>query len=95
MSKELEKLMMNYIENLTFEDLMALSRRYNFSLSEAEGRKIISYLNNVPFDPFSENGRRKMIVDLSSITNHDTAHKASSLFNQLVNSYGLNHLFYD
>ncbi|WP_368855436.1 DUF2624 family protein [Virgibacillus salexigens] len=47
--------------------------------------------NNV--DPFSANGRAKMLRELAKITDIQTAKKAQKLFNELIQSYGLSHLF--
>ncbi len=82
------------INNLSASELISYAEQYGFSISASEADSIISYIKNRQPDPFSAEARMEMVRELTRITDAQTAKKALGLFNQLVQSYGLGHLFY-
>jgi|SRR5690625_4954681 len=93
MSQFLKSLIVRKLKGLTYEELQYYSDEYGFSLSERELSDIINYLRNHFIDPFHANGRMQMVQELTRITNAQTAQKAQRLFNELIKSYGVEHLF--
>ncbi|OZU89953.1 hypothetical protein CIL03_02085 [Virgibacillus indicus] len=84
----------NKLRTLSSEELLYYGKQYGFSVSRKEAENIVSYLKQTPVDPFSKNDRRKMLTELSRITNLQTAKKAEKLFEEMIKSYGLEDLFY-
>jgi len=88
--KELIKRKLNHI---SVEDLLQYGEQYEFSLTKIEAEKIVTYLRSNHIDPFRKNDRTKMFQALTEITDINTANKAQNLFDQMIRSYGLEHLF--
>lgn len=94
MSIFIKGLISQKIKQLTPEELLHYAKQYGFSITDSEAQSIASYVKSHPLDPFNSNDRMKMLQELTRITNADTAKKAQRLFNELIQSYGLGHLFY-
>jgi len=94
MSVFIKGLLTQKIKQLTPEELLYYAKQYGFSITESEAHSITAYVKSHPLDPFNSNDRMKMLQELTHITNADTAKKAQRLFNELIQSYGLGHLFY-
>ncbi|GAA0441019.1 MAG: DUF2624 domain-containing protein [Bacillota bacterium] len=93
MSNFIKEMIRRKLAQLTAPELLHYSNQYGFSLSNNEAQQIITYLKKNNVDPFSSHGREKMLRDLALITDQATAKKAQKLFNELIKSYGLGHLF--
>lgn len=93
MSSFIKDLINRKMNQITLEELLHYSTQYGFSLTQVEAQQILTYIQNNPIDPFDQNNREKIFQDLAQITDHNTASKAKSLFNEIINSYGLGHLF--
>src|SRR5690625_3245771 len=89
----LKQLIKNKLSKITTKELKYYSEQYHFSLTDQEIHGIIHYLRTQPIDPFSEQGRKKLVLDLAQITNPNTAKQALDLFHELINVYGVDHLF--
>ncbi|HLR66471.1 DUF2624 domain-containing protein [Virgibacillus alimentarius] len=94
MSNFLKSLIIKKLENLTADELLYYAKQYGFSVTEKEAKDITTYVKTHPINPFDENERIKMLQALTQITNAETAKKAQKIFNELVHSQGLGHLFY-
>ncbi|MFU0791453.1 DUF2624 family protein [Virgibacillus proomii] len=93
MSKIIKEIIRKKLTQLSAEELMNYADQYGFSLTQQEAKQIIMYLRQYEVDPFSVEGRKKMIQQLARITDQTTAQKAQQLFSDMVSSYGLDHLF--
>lgn len=78
---------------LSEKDLLDYGHLYGFSLSKEEAEHIITYIKSHPIDPFNKIDRLQTLQKLAEITNVKTANKAESLFDEIIQSYGLKHLF--
>lgn len=94
MSQFIKGLISKKIKELTSEELLYYGKQYGFSLSKSQANNITSYIKSHSLDPFDANDRMKMLQDLTRMTDADTAKKAQNLFIELIQSYGLGHLFY-
>lgn len=94
MSSFFKDLIMKKIANLSPKELLSYGKQYGFSLTESQAQAITTYLKTHRVDPFSANGRTKMLQELARITDLETAKKAQKLFNEIIKSYGLESLFY-
>lgn len=93
MSSFIKEFAKKKLKQLNHKDLLRYSAEYGFSLTENQAYNIIDYIKTNDFDPFEANERLKMLEDLAQITDEATAIKADRLFNELITSYGLDHLF--
>lgn len=88
--KELVKRKLNHV---TVAEILQYGEQYGFSLTETEAEKIVTYMRTNHVDPFNKNDRIKMFQALTEITDINTANKAQQLFDEIIRSYGLEHLF--
>lgn len=95
MSTFIKNLISQKISQLTPEEILTYSKQYGFSITNEQAKSITQYLQTHEIDPFSADHRITMLRDLAKITDQDTAKKAQKLFNEIVQSYGLESLFYD
>lgn len=93
MSNFIKELIHSKIKQITKEQITHYSKDYGFNISNEEAEQIIAYLKTNQIDPFDVDNRMRMYMELASITNIQTANKAQKLFNQMIKSYGLEHLF--
>jgi hypothetical protein len=93
MSIFIKELVKNKLKQLTSGELLYYANLYNFSLTETESQKIVTYLKHHPVDPFNSNDQKEMFNALAEITDTETANKADQLFKEMIHSYGLGHLF--
>lgn len=93
MSFFIKELIKSKLNEITLNDLIHYSKQYGFSITETEAKQILLYIRNNELDPFDQNNLEKMFQDLAQITNRETAIKAQKLFNEIISSYGLGHLF--
>lgn len=93
MSNLIKEIINSKIKQITKEQILHYSKDYGFSITNEEAAKIAAYLKTNQIDPFHVEDRMKMYKELASITNIQTANKAQKLFNQMIKSYGLEHLF--
>jgi len=93
MSFFIRELIKSKLNEITLNDLIHYSKQYGFSITETEAKQILLYIRNNELDPFDQNNLEKMFQDLAQITNRETAIKAQKLFNEIISSYGLGHLF--
>lgn len=81
------------LRQLTPGELLKYSRQYGFSITEQQAGQIVGYLRQHNPDPFSSASRAKMFQALETITNSETAHQTQQLFEKMIASYGMQHLF--
>lgn len=93
MSLFIKELIKNKLNRLTLQELLHYSSEYGFSITPAEGKQILMYIQNNKIDPFNKQQRERLFQDLAKITDQSTAIKAKNLFNEIINSYGLDNLF--
>lgn len=93
MSLFIKELVKRKLNQLSYKDILHYSKQYDFSLSVDEAKHIESYIHIHQIDPFHKNDREKMFQTLVDITNVTTAKKAQSLFDEVIHTYGLTHLF--
>lgn len=95
MSHFLKDLILKRLKGLTEYELVKYAEDYGFSISQVEAKKIIHYIKNNDIDPFQSSGRMELLKELTKITDMQTAKKAQRLFNEMIKTYGLEHLFKD
>ncbi|MFB4166492.1 DUF2624 domain-containing protein [Virgibacillus sp. JSM 102003] len=93
MSKLIKDLAIKKMKQLSPEELLHYSDQNGIYITRIQAKQIISYLQNHSVDPFNESGRHRMLQELSRITDQETAKKSEKLFQQLIRTYGLDHLF--
>ncbi|RKQ37806.1 DUF2624 domain-containing protein [Oceanobacillus halophilus] len=94
MSIFIKELVRKKLKQISSEELMFYSKQYGFSLSKHQAMQISNYLNqNSSVDPFKFNDREKMLRELARITDIETAQQARKLLDEVIKSYGLEHLF--
>ncbi|HIS28652.1 MAG TPA: DUF2624 domain-containing protein [Candidatus Avamphibacillus intestinigallinarum] len=95
MSEFLKQMIIKKLKQLTKDELLELANRYQFAITLDEAQCIIQYIQTNSIDPFSSHGRHKLILELTRITNEETAFYANELFIQMIKRYHLTHLFKD
>ncbi|MEC5422238.1 DUF2624 domain-containing protein [Virgibacillus sp. C22-A2] len=93
MSTFIKDLITKKLKQLTPGELLHYGKQYGFKLTQEEAQQITTYLKNNRVDPFNTGGRKIMLKELAKITDVETAKKAQKLFDKLIKSYGLDHLF--
>ncbi|GLO66593.1 MULTISPECIES: DUF2624 domain-containing protein [Oceanobacillus] len=93
MSFFIKEMVKSKVRNLTVGELLHYSKQYNFHITEHQARQIINYLRTNSPDPFKASDRDRMFHELSSITDPQTAQQAQALMDEVIQSYGLGHLF--
>ncbi|HLQ97884.1 MAG TPA: DUF2624 domain-containing protein [Candidatus Dormibacteraeota bacterium] len=93
MSIFIKEIIKRKLNQITVGDLLQYGEQYGFSLTHTEAEKIVQYLKTNHIDPFNKHDRTKMFQALTEITDQNTAHKAQNLFDEMIHSYGLEHLF--
>ncbi|SDQ49459.1 Protein of unknown function [Virgibacillus subterraneus] len=93
MSKFIKDLAIKKMKQLSTEELLHYSKQNGVIITRLQAQQIISYLQNHSVDPFDDQGRHKMLIELSRITDRETAKKSEKLFHELIKAYGLEHLF--
>lgn len=93
MSIFIKELVKNKLKQLTSKELLFYGKQYDFTLTETEAQQIVAYLQHHTVDPFDTVDQKKMFASLAEITNPETANKADQLFREIIQSYGLGHLF--
>ncbi|WP_067730448.1 DUF2624 domain-containing protein [Oceanobacillus damuensis] len=81
------------LKNLTAGELLQYSRQYGFDITEKQAREITAYLHQNSPDPFDADTRKRMFQQLALITDRETAIQTQELFDEIIHSYGLDHLF--
>jgi|GEM_PF-1255116 len=95
MSEFLKQMIIKKLKQLTKEELLELANKYHFNLTFDEAYQIIHYIQTNSIDPFSTYGRNELVLELTQITNKETALQANQLFVQMIERYHLTHLFND
>lgn len=93
MTDFIKRLVISKLQQITHKDLLYYGKEYGLHLDEAEAKEIIFFLKNEGIDPFNKNDRLKTFQKLAEVTSDDTANKALKLFDKIISSYGLEHLF--
>lgn len=93
MSKFIKDMVTQKLKQLSPDELLHYSQQYDFRVSENQAKQITAYLHSHSIDPFNANDRTKLFSELEHITDRDTAQKADKLFQEIIKSYGLGHLF--
>ncbi|MGJ9456984.1 DUF2624 domain-containing protein [Oceanobacillus sp. CF4.6] len=93
MSMFIKEMVKNKLKNIRTEELLHYSKQYGFKISEKQARLITEYLRKNSPDPFDAASRDVMFVQLAVITDKETAKQAQKLFDEIIRSYGLQHLF--
>lgn len=93
MSTFIKQMITKKIRGLTPDELLHYAGQYNFSISRKQAKEITAYLQQTAVDPFDPDFRAKMFKELARITNDETADKAQLLFQKIIKSYGVEHLF--
>ena len=93
MSIFLKQMINNKIKQLHKGELMQYAGQYGFQLTDREAEQILNYLQQNNLDLFSKNEIEKLHKELAVITNDKTANNAKTLFEQIIKTYGLEHLF--
>ncbi|WP_010097015.1 DUF2624 domain-containing protein [Ornithinibacillus scapharcae] len=92
MSLFIKQIILNKMRQITPEDVYSNANQYGFTITKNQAVEISNYVRKNRVNPFNKRDREKMLYDLSQITDQETAMKANQLFNELIKSYGLEHL---
>lgn len=93
MSIFLKEIIKNKLRKLTTEELLHYSSQYGFSLTNTQANQIVSYLRTSSPNPFDQADRDRFMMELEKITDPKTALAAQQLMDEVIKSYGLEHLF--
>lgn len=93
MSIFIKEVVKRKLKQISVADLLKYGDQHGFSLTETEAEKIVTYVKTNNIDPFNESDRSRMFQKLTEITDENTANKAQDLFDEIIRSYGLEHLF--
>jgi len=93
MSTFIKGIVIQKLKQISYEDLLFYGNEYGIQLEENEAKAMANYIKNNRIDPFNEKDRMKTFHELAQVANEETAIKTESLFNELIKSYGLEHLF--
>lgn len=93
MSLFIKEIIKNKLNQISSLDLLYYGKQYGFSLTHTEANAITAYIQTNQPDPFDEKDRMVMFQELAEITDEATANKAQQLFQTLIRTYGLGHLF--
>ncbi|GAA0443212.1 hypothetical protein GCM10008983_20500 [Lentibacillus halophilus] len=93
MSTFIRQVVRNKLKRLTTDEILQYAHNYHFSVTRNQAEAITDYLQEHTVDPFSPHSREKMLQELARITDQHTADKAQKLFEKMIQSYGLEHLF--
>lgn len=93
MSFIIKELVRRKLKLITPDEILMYSKDYGFSITNIQAQQISKYLSQYNGDPFKHRDREAMFQELANITDTRTAQAARSLLNELVKSYGLEHLF--
>lgn len=93
MSMFLKQIINNKIKQLHKDELMQYAGQYGFHLTDQEAEQILNYLQQNNLDLFSKSEIEILHKELAIITNEKTAKNAKVLFEQIIKTYGLEHLF--
>lgn len=89
----IKQIVLKKIKQLSPRELLYYANEYGFELSPNEADEIVYFLQTESIDPFTIEGQKHLLENLSIITNQNTAQKAYQLFRQLIANYGLEHYF--
>lgn len=95
MSFLIKKIISNKISQLSPEEILTYGSQYGFSITKKQAKAIVQYVKTHDIDLFSADNRAKILQDLAKMTDRDTAKKAQKLFNEIVQSYGMESWFYE
>ncbi|WP_085991891.1 DUF2624 family protein [Oceanobacillus senegalensis] len=93
MSIFIKELVKNKLKQINSDELLFYGRQYGFSISRQQAQQISKYLKQNSLDPFKLKDREKMFQELAHITDINTAKEARNLLDEIIRSYGLQHLF--
>lgn len=93
MAHFLKDLIARKLKQLSTDEIIHYGNQYGFQITTKQANSINAYLKKNKIDPFQAKEREKMLLQLASITDKETAQKANKLFVELVKSYGLESLF--
>lgn len=93
MSIFIKQLIKKKLKQITHEEVVFYSKQYGFSITEQEAIDIAHFMKHNDLDPFDASDRAIMFKTLAEITDKNTAVNAEKLLMQLIQSYGLEHLF--
>ncbi|WP_082233816.1 DUF2624 domain-containing protein [Halobacillus massiliensis] len=82
------------LKQITAEELMDYSKRYNIAITYDEAKKITKALKHNKENPFDPDGRKRMLRQLARITSKETAHSVNILLHKLAKQYGVEDWLY-
>lgn len=93
MSIFLKEMIKTKLKNLTSDEILHYSSQYGFSISQSQANQIVHYLRSSSPNPFDQQDRERFMLELEKITDRNTAVQAQQLMDEVIRSYGLEHLF--
>ncbi|UOQ42501.1 DUF2624 domain-containing protein [Halobacillus salinarum] len=87
----LQQIITQKLKQLTVNELMQYSQKYNIPITKEEAAQIIKALKKNKENPFEKEGRKRMLNQLAAITSKDTAKKVNQLLKKLAKEYGVEH----
>ncbi|WP_152656230.1 DUF2624 domain-containing protein [Oceanobacillus sp. CFH 90083] len=93
MSFFIKEMIKNKLRKLTSEEILHYSSEYGFSITPTQADRIVNYLRASSPNPFDQADRERFMTELAKITDPKTAAAAQQLMDEVIKSYGMEHLF--
>ncbi|MFD1412787.1 DUF2624 domain-containing protein [Oceanobacillus jeddahense] len=93
MSFFIKEMIKNKLRRLTSDEILHYSSEYGFSITRTQADQIVNYLRASSPNPFDQADRDRFMVELAKITDQKTAVAAQQLMDEVIKSYGMEHLF--
>lgn len=91
MKQVAQQLITQKLKNLTIEELIFYSQKYDIPISKTEAKAIVKELKKNKENPFEADGRKRMLMKLASITSKETARSVNRILIQVAKEYGVDH----
>ncbi|MFD2925989.1 DUF2624 domain-containing protein [Halobacillus naozhouensis] len=86
-----QQIVMQKLRQLTVEDILHYSQKYQIKVTKSEAAQIVSALKKNQENPFDPKGRQRMLKNLAAITSADTAKSVNRILIKLAKEHGVEH----
>ncbi|CEI84158.1 hypothetical protein BN997_04100 [Oceanobacillus oncorhynchi] len=93
MSFFIKEMIKNKLRKLTPDEILHYSAEYGFAITRTQADQIVHYLRTSAPNPFDQADRDRFMMELTKITDQKTAAAAQQLMDEVIKSYGMEHLF--
>lgn len=89
MKNAAQQLITQKLKQLTVQELLSYSQKYQIPISKEEAAAIVKALKKNKDNPFDPDGRKRMFTQLAKITSKDTARSVYHLLMKMAKEYGV------